>query len=156
MEVFSIAFGIVSALVGTTTAWISVSSLREQRRISKVANNLTLLSQARTMMVEFPGLLVLHGITPDELHTLGLTAQELVYIIQSMEAGRLYFDLGKSKKVNFQEFTLFRQVFLLNPKVRLAWNAVVRDRFLGDTAYGKAVDAFYRHHLVAGNSQGGV
>lgn len=130
----------ISTLIAVMAAGISLVALREQRRISKLNANIEFLIYGQNMIVDNPELLELHNITEQLLGETGVTHKELLYILNSLYAGQAYYFVEKSKNI---ELSKYRQNFLRNSKVKMAWQNIIRTRMIFDSEYTQVIDKFY-------------
>lgn len=149
IEIITIGISIISCCIALVAAWISTRTLEEHKRISKIQNNYALLAQANNLLVQHPGLLELHNISLEELKTIGVTEQEVVYLLQSIIAAETYYEIEKSKHVDYKNFSDYRRNLLSNPKVKLIWTTFMRDKLVFTSPFVIAVDEYYKAQLRA-------
>ena len=72
--------------------------------------------------------------------TIGITEHEFVYLMQSFNAAELYYQIAESKTIALSQY---RKTLLANPKVKVAWQKLIRGKLLTESQFTRAVDAFY-------------
>ncbi len=136
MDIISIA----SASIAIIAAIISIWSLYEQRRVSKLNANIAFLNVGHNQLLNNPSLLELHNIGSSDLEECMLTADEFVYILNSFYAGQGYYFIEKTKNIHLSEY---RRNLLRNAKVKMAWIKLIRNKMFAESSYSKAIDHFY-------------
>jgi hypothetical protein len=106
---------VVSAVIALISAVISVRTLKVQRYITKYAAAYTYLSTAEAMFRERPELLELHGLDLKVLEKIGVSPDEVLYLINSFTGADLYHRIeGTSPSI----LTTYRKALLNTPKVQ--------------------------------------
>lgn len=146
MDFITISISIFSTLIAVIAVWISTKTLNEQRRISKISSNYSLLSQTSSMIVANPKLLELHNISLDIMKQLEVSEQEVVYVLQSIIAAETYYEIENPKRVDYKTFSDYRKNILLNKKVRLIWTSFMREKLVFVSPFVLAVDDFYKNN----------
>lgn len=127
---------IISALGAVGCAFYAYFAIKVQRRINMNISNYTYSSLADVLIKENPELLELHGIDLNILQKYVLKPIEVVYLIQSFNAGDLYYRLGGSKKM----LTRYRIKLLENEKVRNAWKHVIKNKLVFGSVFIDLID----------------
>lgn len=137
MEFYISIFSAILALLAT---FVSVWTLFETRRVSKLIVNLEMLEFGNEILLENPEVLRLHGITIENLKECGLTIQDFMYLLNSLYAGQSYFVISNNKKVTISKY---RQTMMVQPGVEKAWKELIRGRLIAESPYARAIDEFY-------------
>lgn len=145
MDTLTITISVFSTVVAVFAVWISTRTLNEQKRIAKVTNNYSLLSQASSLILDHPNLLGLHNISEDDLKQVGVTEKEVVYIMQSIIAGQSYYEIEDAKRIDYNSFSDYRKNILKNPKVQAVWTKFMREKLVLVSPFVLAVDEFYKN-----------
>lgn len=153
MNTLTIVISIFSTIIAVFAIWISTRTLNEQKRISQITSNYSLLAQTSSLIVEHPNLLELHNISQDELKQIGVTEKEVVYMMQIIFAGEIYYEIENPRKVDCREFSDYRQNFLKNPKVRAAWIKFIREKMVFVSPFVLAIDDFYKNLKTDNNAE---
>ncbi len=135
---------IFSIILSIGAIWFSYHSLRENTRVLKWTNNYQRLVEAEKMFSRNPELLALHGITPEMLRTAGVSAEEVVYLLQSFRAGQESWEIdpkGESK------LTPYRLHMLKQPRVAKVWSVLHGNLFFR-TGFVLMVDEHLRKASV--------
>jgi len=130
----------MAVLISVLSAFLARQALDAQLTISKNTAFFTQKAAAEGYLAQHPELLELHGIEPRLLDDLEITEHEFVYLMQSFNAGELYYQISGSKTITLSQY---RKTLLSNPKVKVAWEKLIRGKLLTESAFTKAVDAFY-------------
>lgn len=146
MDNITISISIFSTFIAAIAVWISTKAVNEQKRISKITINYSLLSQASSLITANPTLLELHNISLDDLKRINVSEQEVVYVLQSIIAAESYYEIEKPKRVDYHTFSDYRRNILLNQKVRLIWTTFMREKLVFASPFVSAVDEFYKNN----------
>lgn len=142
---------VVSALIAVISALVSVRTLKVQRYISKYAAAYTYLSTAEAMFRERPELLELHGLDLKVLEEIGVTPDEVLYLINSFTGTDLYFRIEGTRPA---KLTTYRKALLNTPKVQKVWEKIIRGRFISEGAFTEAVDRYYHSQRLLAEKKG--
>ena len=130
---------IASLLVAIVSAIIAIGAKNETIRIAKWTVNFTRLTDAETMVKEYPEILKMHGVSEEDLNACNASAEEVVYLLQSFRAGQEWSRIATKK---YHSLSPYRKQMLDQPKVQCIWNRVLRERLLFDSPFVKAVDSY--------------
>jgi hypothetical protein len=130
----------LAVLISVLSAYLSRRALDAQISISKNTAFFTQKAAAEEYLALHPELLELHGIEPQMLNELEITEHEFVYLMQSFNAAELYYQIAESKTITLSQY---RKTLLSNPKVKIAWQKLIRGKLLTESTFTKAVDAYY-------------
>ena len=130
----------LAVVISVVSAYLSRRALDAQISISKNTAFFTQKAAAEEYLALHPELLELHGIEPRMLDALGITEHEFVYLMQSFNAAELYYQIAESRTITLSQY---RKTLLSNPKVKLAWQNLIRGKLLTESAFTKTVDSFY-------------
>ena len=119
---------------------LSIITFNDNRRLKRITVNYDFLNKAEEKLGENESFLQFHDVDKDLLNDCKITSKELAYIIANLNASALYYRLkgGKIKK-----FTESRIIFLQNDKVKNTWQKIIKNRFISNSNFTKAVDKFY-------------
>ena len=141
MQIIGIVIAVVALMVSVATAIIAALALREHVRISKITANYTAITTADSFLLQHPKLLALYNIDEDEMRSCGITSEGLLYLAESFHAAELYHRLDGAKQVVISEY---RKNMLRNPKVREAWQRLIKNKFSFHAPLAAAIDEFIR------------
>jgi hypothetical protein len=136
LETYVALFALLISLVSTV---ISLWTLRAQINISKNSAFFAQKQNAESMFVDFPELLRLHNISDELLAEYDLTPQELVYIVQSLNAAEMFYKIDNIKNI---QLSAYRKNFFNNSKVCAAWTHVIKGRLLSESEFTRAIDQY--------------
>ena len=144
------ALQVVAASASTVAAYLSFKVARENKRLSEQtlsiaranrvytrnSTNRSAAAKHEEMIAQYPELLQLHGVEPDQLAQIGIGKTEAAYLISSFTAGDLFYTDGE-----VTELTEYRKRLLESPKVRVFWSAVLDNRLIGPSPFSEMVNA---------------
>ena len=127
---------IVSAIVAAGSAWIAF----DQRRMMMNIASYDRMTDAESLLQSDPAkLLELHNVDADVMHRIGVTVEEVHYLIQNFSASDFYHRLDGDPGVQLTEY---RRNLLRNARVRAVWKEVIRGRFISLGPFTSAVDEY--------------
>lgn len=141
--IVSVIISVTSILLAAFSLMISFRTLEEERRVSQISNNYAMLGIAHNLIAETPSLLELHNISIMDLEEIGVTEYEVLYVMQSIHAAQAYYEVENKEEINHLSFTPYRKNFLRNPKVKVIWQNIMKDKLISDSPLSHAIDAFY-------------
>jgi hypothetical protein len=130
--------------VAMFAAVIALRALSSKRKLDGHTLNYARLMEAEQMFDQHASsLLRLHGINEQELKGVGLTEQELIYLLKSFRAGALFHKI-ETRRV----LSTYRQNLLDQPIVREAWSCLLKPRFMARDRFTQLVDQYIASHPV--------
>ena len=137
---FESILALLAVLISVVSAYLSRRALDAQISISKNTAFFTQKAAAEEYLAQHPELLELHGIEPHMLGSIGITEHEFVYLMQSFNAAELYYQIAGVKTIALSQY---RKTLLSNPKVKVAWQNLIRGKLLTESPFTRTVDAYY-------------
>ena len=138
-EIVTLLVSSFSACGAICAAFFARAAVQNQRHIQRWVANNELLALANQMLCTDPGLLQLHGITPEELEGDGVSTEELVYTLFQLNAGSAFYAIAGEQQVQLTEY---RKNFLNSNKVRTIWKKYARVKLFNKGPFAQAVDAY--------------
>lgn len=130
----------LSAVLSVIAITVSVYAVFEQRRASMVIANIQFLNDKLNMLKSSPELLEIHGITEQDLNKNGITAEELVYMLNGVYSGQAFYFTGN---YGSSKISSYRLQILKNKKFERAWKNLIRERMTHRTPYTDLIDSYY-------------
>lgn len=119
---------------------IATWATSENNRVERLKENYKSCNESIDMILKDSSLLKYHGISEKKLKKYDLTLNEFVFLLKNFNAISSYYTLRASQKI---EFSKYRREFLDSPKVKRAWNKLIKNRFISYENIIQAIDKYY-------------
>lgn len=139
----TLVISVLSTLISIAAVIIAVRSAKEQKRISKTTIHYNQILEVHKLIMSNPSLLEFHGVSQAVLNQIGITPTEFIYVMLSLEASQVYYEIENKDIINPADFSLYRKTFLSNEKVKSVWQTIYRDSMTDQDHFTKAIDRFY-------------
>lgn len=130
----------ISLFIAILALIIAFFTFKENGRVQRILANQTYLSDVELKMLDNPELLTLHNVDKELLNDCDINATELVYIITNLNAAAVFYRL---KAKDIKGFSEYRKNFLDNPKVKKAWENIIKNKFISNKKFIEAIDKYY-------------
>ena len=140
-EELALLISVVSAVISLCAVYFARKTFEANILVSR---NTALVAQTETneqRLHDFPKLLKLYGIEETSLQNDGLEPVELLYIWSDLRQGEIFHRMDKFKNVDSM-ISDYREAFLRNDKVRVAFNKYIYRRLMSDSSYMKEVKRY--------------
>jgi hypothetical protein len=149
---FRLYVAFLAVVISAIALRFSVKMYKQTRLSTMVTGNYLLLKENNILLRNNPHLFELHSISTDALKQLDVSAEEVIYVLQSIQAGQMYYEVENRKKIDPIEFTHYRVNFLRSPKVRKIWEVILREKLVYRSAFVAAIDEFYKNEPMTSTS----
>lgn len=141
IEMLLLLTSVVAAVISLCATYFARKALEANILVSR---NTALVAQTETneqRLHDFPKLLELYGIEETSLQKDGLELIELLYIWSDFRQGEIFHRMDNYKNVNTM-ISAYREAFLRNDKVRVAFNNYIYCRLMSDSPYIEEVKRY--------------
>jgi hypothetical protein len=134
-------FNLITSFLSIISICFAMYTLISSKRSSRYQSNALLLFEAEKMMEKNVELLELHNIDIAILKANDISGVEFSYILESFRAGGAYYAIAKSNEASLSKY---RINLLNNPKVKIVYQEILKEKFLGDSEFVDLIESYYR------------